>query len=625
MRRRDFIFLGAASTAALIAPRLWAQTVTPSNRAAVVIGVNRAGTLPLLSAAVTGAKSVATWLMGEGFDVKLLIDETAPVKANDIFEAVYAFIRKGTIQQLLIYFSGHGFLSHYSEIWMLSGAPTNPNEAISLAESTYLAKQCGIPHVIFISDACRSTPESLGVSQVNGGFMFPTSGGSLEAGSVDRFWATLPGLPALEVPLPQSVGRFHGIFTTCFLDAYKRPYPQMVLTLSDGTRVIPNRRLKGFLIREVQAMAQAASIALIQTPDVDIVCEDGAYIGKVLPATTAANPSNTPREATVIDVAKVALREAGGDTISGSILRPAFPSPDDPPSPFEIRRVAENVGFVASQSAVLNAARGPRSFETQTGFTVSGIPVVMAAANPSRTERPIEILSSGSWIAGPGLVRVTLAPEHRACSVVLQFASGDGIAVPALRGFIGHISVDSTGANNVSYIPAADSPRWPEYSSQLGKLNQLHAAVATSAKYGVLRFDGDAEARREQAREFADRIRVLKSIDPTLGLYAAYAYADADFADGVLSVRTFMEQDLGVSFFDLASLARTRRNTSSFREVVPFCPMLAQGWSLLRVKSIELPPPVQAAGQHLKPALWTTFQPRGTDVLMAAVLEGRLT
>jgi hypothetical protein len=130
-------------------------------RAALVIGVNKTGDLPFLSAAASGAVKVGDWLRKEGFQVQSFVDGRKPVVAGEVFTAVSDLVERGTLQQLVIYFSGHGFLNNGSEHWMLSGAPANPNEAISVAESVLLARECGIPSVVLISDACRSTPASL--------------------------------------------------------------------------------------------------------------------------------------------------------------------------------------------------------------------------------------------------------------------------------------------------------------------------------------------------------------------------------------------------------------------------------------------------------------------------------
>ena len=184
-------------------------------KAALVIGINKTGDLPLLSAAASGAVQVGEWLRKEGFQVQPFVDGRKPVLAGEIFSAVSDLVERGTLQQLVIYFSGHGFLSNGSEHWMLSGAPANPNEAISVAESVLLARECGIPSVVLISDACRSTPTSLRAERVRGSLIFPNESVAAGVGfddvEVDRFFATLPGEPALEMALEESAGQYEGI------------------------------------------------------------------------------------------------------------------------------------------------------------------------------------------------------------------------------------------------------------------------------------------------------------------------------------------------------------------------------------------------------------------------------
>ena len=167
MRRRDLLAGGVALAGTLAARSVLAQTQAPV-RAAVVIGVNKAGTLPVLSAAASGARTIADWLNNEGFEVRLFADDTGPVRASDLFDAISGLVDRGTLDQLVVYFSGHGYLNAFSEYWMLSNAPQNPNEAVSLVESVVLAKESEIPNVVFVSDACRSTPESIGTSRVRG-------------------------------------------------------------------------------------------------------------------------------------------------------------------------------------------------------------------------------------------------------------------------------------------------------------------------------------------------------------------------------------------------------------------------------------------------------------------------
>ena len=87
-----------------------------------------------------------------------------------------------------------------------------------------------------------------------------------------------------------------------------------------------------------------------------------------------------------------------------------------------------------------------------------------------------------------------------------------------------------------------------------------------------------------------DKISAGKGFDPTLGLYAASAYADADILEEVRSVRDYMRIDLGVDLFDVAMLSDEFSRLLPREKTVPFLPMLSQGWNLLRVKGVQLAP-----------------------------------
>ena len=134
MRRRD-VLLGGMAWAQLAASRnVLAQPAAPSTRAAVVIGVNKTGDLPVLQAAVSGATSIANWLISEGFEVKLIVDKDGPVTAAAIKREVTDLVNRGTLTQLVIYFSGHGVAFGTSEFWLLTGAPDDLGEAVSVVE-----------------------------------------------------------------------------------------------------------------------------------------------------------------------------------------------------------------------------------------------------------------------------------------------------------------------------------------------------------------------------------------------------------------------------------------------------------------------------------------------------------
>jgi len=57
---------------------------------------------------------------------------------------------------------------------------------------------------------------------------------------------------------------------------------------------------------------------------------------------------------------------------------------------------------------------------------------------------------------------------------------------------------------------------------------------------------------------------------------------------------------------------------------VPFCPMLTQGWNILRAYGVELPAVLAHASRFLGNSLWSTFTRRGAPLVFDAVKSGEL-
>ena len=173
MRRRAFL-AGSLTTAGALATR--AAHAQPGNRAAVVIGVDKVGDLPKLNAAASGARTVADWLQDEGFEVKRFIDGQKPVVVGDIKASIRALVERGTLEQLVIYFAGHGFIGLSSEFWLLSDARQDPDAAISLTEARDASRQLQHPqrrlHLGCVSLARR---QSTNARTCAGSVVFPNA------------------------------------------------------------------------------------------------------------------------------------------------------------------------------------------------------------------------------------------------------------------------------------------------------------------------------------------------------------------------------------------------------------------------------------------------------------------
>jgi hypothetical protein len=603
MRRRDLLVGGAAWAQLAAMPTALAQ-FGPSSRAAVVIGVNKTGNLPILRAAVSGAKSVADWLTAEGLEVNLIVDDNnGSVTADAVKRAVTELVNRGNLQQLIVYFSGHGIAFGNSEFWLLTGAYEDLNEAISVAECIDAAGRCGIPNVVFISDACRSTPVDFDATKLHGTVVFPRGSfvPDVQSPEVDRFFATRPGAPSYEVTL--AVNNYTGIFTSTFLDAFKHPHDGMVTKLN-GNDVVTNRALKTFLLKEVPLRLNAAAARIIQYPDSKLESPDNTYIGHALAQVAAAPIVSQP--ATIADIANHQLSLTGVGALGS--LRGLNPQ--------VLATAATDSGFRVAQQSILDA-KHPESFESQTGLAING--AILRDAWIAGRVNP-EILSRGNGQPG-GAALVRIPNGSRPVTVGLLFEDGSGTVVAGLPGFVGTLVVQSGRVMSVAYAPSRNSPRWDDYGNERNRVEELRALVSTAANLGVFRIEGDRETRTAAAQRLADQIRVLKGVDPTLGIYAAYAYADANLTEQARSVRSFMQGDLGVDLFDVALMAGvlSGRRIEGGLDPVPFCPMLTQGWQLLRVREVALSEDVQKARDDLRPALWTTIGPRGMESIARAI------
>jgi hypothetical protein len=132
----------------------------------------------------------------------------------------------------------------------------------------------------------------------------------------------------------------------------------------------------------------------------------------------------------------------------------------------------------------------------------------------------------------------------------------------------------------------------------------------------------------ERAIALADLIRQDKPFVPTLGVYAAYAYAQVGAYAGVESVFSYMARDEIPVPFDVVMLAaRLPNRPQNLHQVcvAPFAPMLSQGWSLLDPDD-PLHCPVHARlRQHLVPSLWTTLDAQGVEIARNAIRSMEVT
>lgn len=568
-------------------------------RAAICIGVDRAGSMTPLKAAARGASDFGSWARDQGCDTEVLTDDKgASVSASRIFEAVDVRVKAGTYEQLIVYFAGHGILSAPgTEYWLLSGAPENPNEAVNLFRSIEDARNCGIPHVAFVSDACRSAANGL-LSGISGALIFRNEGYRPTRGEIDVFYATSPGNPAWELPLEEATRGYRGIFTETLLDAVKMPTPDLVeqLDLPAVLHVITPRKLKPLLESSVPMRAAAIDVRIRQTPEVRVGTALPQYFAAIDPATIRQGQravSDEIRLQPTIDTALKAIRTTG--------LRAVGPPARDV-------SLAARLGLTAEVEH-LEAARGRPKFETQTGFSLHGARPVDALAKGWRADPAFEEDGAWHWRFHP----VGRSQQHSTLLIFETSGGVRGIALAVVPEFIASVVVDDAGrVVSVNYVPSGNSSRFAAYQRREAEIEKMKAFAAVAARHG--RFD----VPTEDAAAFADRIRIEKALDPTLGLYAAYAYAQVGQYQEAHSVFSYMRDDPALPVpFDVVMLAtRVDPAAAAGTRYGPFTPMLSQGWALLSPGDPMFRPIHQELCIHLVPSLWTTFT--GDGVAIAA-------
>ncbi|MGU3560142.1 caspase family protein [Methylobacterium radiotolerans] len=606
MRRRDALKLSAYAAAAPFLGRA-ARAEPLQSAAAIVIGVDKPGDFPPLGGAASGARSVEKWLSGEGYDVRAFVDDKGPVKAEAVYEAIEKFVTPPTLDKLVIYFAGHGLYTSSTETWLLTNAVTNVQQAINLEECLKLARETGLKSIVFISDACRSNPESLRSARIAGSVVFPNlpPGQRPIRPEIDRFFAALPGRAALETK--DAADEYYGVYTAALLDAFRLPPNDLVKALKGGS-FIPNRMLKSYLQRAVPSRLFRRGILLSQQPDAIIESGDEMYLGHVSTSPYASSATSDSSSAEpfvgIRAAAQLALRQFGIDLVQPSAPPDALVATTAPPTDQTVFGSSAFARFRAIQQNLVRTPV-PISFETGSGINIQNDFLTAVEAPPSMA---IERVGQDRFPGALYRCNFTDRPGH---SVVVRFATAGSAVLAVLRGYVLTVVVDETGIASISYSLSGGDDK---------ELAELRATVAASTQAGAFRIEGDREHRKKRAIEIGDRIRAGKSMDPTLGIYAAYAYSDADILSEIISVRSYLKYDLGIDLFDIAMLSGSLREPSA---VVPFCPMLSQGWNLLRVKGVALPGAVREVSDRRRNSLWTTFDAESFDTLRDAVRSGR--
>jgi caspase domain-containing protein len=567
-------------------------------RAAVCIGVARTGGLRGLDAARQNAKDMHEWALGNDIDSHLITDEEAAVTVDQLKKTIKALIDQGTIEQLIIYFSGHGVNIRREEHWLLSGAPEE-DEAVNVSAAETRARYSGVPHVVFLSDACRTAPQDTQNQSIEGHPIFPNFDYEGPENKVDIFWACTLGAPSLEIKDPDDSAKRHAVFTDELLKALKGSYPDILVDDVPPAVVLRPWPLHDMLVKRVpERISQilGSAVSANQQPDSRINSRDRAYLAHfdarpVMPAVISFESAievEPPAPSIAMMARDVVLAAVSPNRSAQDALTTM--------SMATVRGAKEFAAYVTRESE----ATGPDKFESRCGFKFRGAAVRETTVKGARVERVDN---------DPSLIRIW--PTRPAHNALFELEDGRAIVLPAIHEFIATVSFEDGELRNVAYEPSSNSPLWREYVKKKDELTVLRSVIAASANVGGFRIGGD------DALNMTERIRYLKGTDPTMALYAAYSYHNLGRRDLIRMMQTYLLEDMRATLFDVAMMASDK--TVKRNDIFPFVPMLAQGWSLIDAFEFPIPPSIKELKRHVGTSLWTIFDAPALPTLRRAM------
>jgi hypothetical protein len=583
-------------------------------RAGIFVGVDKSGDLQRLNDAAAGAKHMHEWALEQGMPdkthAKLITDASGQkVQPDQIADAVHEVCSGAGVDQLIVYFAGHGIYMH-GDRWLLSDAPLKPYAAVNVNGSVELARMCGIPHVVIISDACRVAPEGIQNQNIGGIEIFPNTSGGERTKPVDQFFACYLGRTAAEVKdATLEAANYSALYTDAMLDALRGTRPEVLKPgdAGDTAKYIKPWALEDYLDVEIPRRVKALKLEkkVNQNPDAIITSRD-SWLARIEVAVAATRGGGVPLAPPPPPGSPLpSLR-----TVSVDVTRLAAEGRRDNVDRALQKAVAAGVAGAAQFAWTFQHIAqpfGPEHFESQCGIKVRGARIVSFLAP----------LATRSLLSSDGnLLRIDTL-DGPGVSVLLRLENRTACAVPVIQGFLSALTFDQGELVDVAYEPSNNTWRGDLYKKRASDVRALRAVAATASRHGRFRLDP------EEAEKVGRQMQYEKGIDPTLAVYAAYAYHDLQLVDRIQDMSAYLAGDVGVTFFDLELLARRLAGRSIDRSqmMVPFVPLLSQGWSLLRANRVKLHPALEGIEQSMRDSLWTQFDERGIEKLERAMLS----
>lgn len=597
-------------------------------RAALLIGVSQSGDLPKLQAVEDGIAAMTAWAHSQS-DIEQVVaitDADEPVTIMRLTKAIMEIVENGPLDQLVVYFAGHGMSKSTEEYWLLSEAPKMSGEAVDLRASSEFARRAGIPHVVFISDACRTAPEGIEAQGVTGTPIF-TNSHVFGRTWVDRFFATAVGDPALEIKDKDvSAEQYSSLYTSVLVRALMGD-PSSLLTPVEGKREgelvswalsenlphlvrdeLDRRKLGLKLAQAPMARVESGSVGVLSRVKV----KRSVSLHADVPTATSLDPVDATNRAMHELLAAGGATNATADRIAVQLAETRAANGDT--------MTATEDRMVATTNA-LSSGFGAAHHETGSGLKVRGGNSIDAVLVPG---------GKANWWADGAATQIP-SPVNS----LVRFTSGHLAVIPLFTQWLAGLTFNDDGTNLVAvdYEPMDYHPRWDEIGGRIDAHRSLRSLVTAASREGALHPDA---ALQDDLDEWLDSV---DGLDPTLAIYRSYAQPVDDVVanparrEADRELRLF-PKGMNAALFDLVMLA-DRHSTMhggqanalasmTLVRVFPAFPMLTQGWPLQRVYGPPLPLSLERLGEHVVSSHWTLFAPAAEPMLHDAFTHGEL-
>lgn len=641
-------------------------------RAVVLIGVARTGgRFPELTAVPGAVAAVRDWARAQGVPEDLVLTFTdtgpagTPVTSGGVLAGIRGLVDRGDVEQLVVYFSGHGINTGNAEFWLLPGAPEDGSQAVNVSLTSWYAERLPVRHVVLVSDACRTAASTVQELSVQGVAVVPNLPPRGPAAAVDVFYACALGDPAYEVKDPAASGAaYQALFTTVLVRALRGDHPALV-TGGDGAAPAyglvqpwPLKRALPTLVAE-QLAALHAPLDLAQTPDARLSSDPTvAWLSRLepWPAVPAAdagaadgaegvNAAGGGGRAGLGDAEDLADGTGGG--AEPEVFVPGGGSLAAPVAAVPEARRAGTAGTV-HRDAVVAAAADRLAAGLEVGATVAGaVPTgpgagaVPAGSGAARTPGPGAAADEAGLelevapVSGPRVVvhgdRAVRIDQVTPTAVVVTLASGGCAVLPTLPGRITLATVEDGRLVDCA-LPRdpAEPGAAPDPTRSAGRVDAaspagLAGAVGPSGAVGPVarRALTAAWSRFGLCRdEDADDDPDLE-LDPLEAVYRAWGLHDRGRRDTVAGLAR--PDGPGARLFDVVLLASGPGAAGRWAGLLTPVPLLARGWALLPAAPRAVRDRALVFPTRL-PSHWTLFAaadaPRVVAALAATALDG---